>query len=591
MASRDEARGSRFGRWVVLLAGRPWLAPLALAALCGLLYFWRLGAAPLRDFDEAYYAGGAREMLARGDLLTPYFNGQPFLQKPVLIYWITAAAFRTLGLSEFAARVGPALLGALVVLATYYFGVATLGRRAGLFAGLALALNYMWLSISRNAYIDAPLVAALAPALFLLFLASRSPARTKRRLTLASSLLLGIALLAKGPVPVGVVLVGLLAYLVAARALGRTLREAPLLAGVTAVAVMAVPWYAYELAAQPAFFRVFFIGEHIGHIRGELARSSPIWTNLSYLVMYFAPWMAFLPAALGYAFRQPDRTHVLRFAAWWAVAVVVLFSLPSAKLAHYLAPAFPPLALLVGAWLDAWLSGKPAGRASVAAAFVLLGAIGALCLGVAAYAAVSPPSLHHLLAAKFGRWTPGASAVVIPAALGAGFVGAVVAARWRRALVVPALGAAMLVAGITYGRWFEPRRALIEAQPRKELAQRAAALLPDSEPLGVYYAKRNSTIFYLGRPIVDLGEWEPRQLTEFLSSPRLAAAITHQKFVADVSRATGRVHVLGRRGDYVLIANHPPGGGRHEDGAGTVPPSAARRRDERPAARSGGTVP
>jgi 4-amino-4-deoxy-L-arabinose transferase-like glycosyltransferase len=564
MASPGRTGESRSDGWETFLARRAWLAPLGLAALCGLLFFWRLGAAPLRDFDEAYYAEGAREMLARGDLLTPYFNGQPFLQKPVLIYWITAAAFRTFGLSEFAARVAPALLGTVVVLATYFFGAATLGRRAGLFAGLALALNYMWLSISRNAYIDAPLVAVLAPALFLFFLASRSPAHTKRWLSVASSLLLGIALLAKGPVPVGVVLVGLLAYLVAARALGRTLREAPLLAGAAAVAAMAVPWYAYELAAQPTFFGVFFIGEHIGHIRGELARSSPIWTNLSYLVMYFAPWMAFLPAALAYAFRQPDRTHVLRFAAWWAIAVVVLFSLPSAKLAHYLAPAFPPMALLVGAWLDAWLSGKPMGRASASAAFVLLGAIGVLCLGVAVYAAMSPPSLRHLLVEKFGRWTPGASAVVMLAALGIGFMGAVVAARWRRALVVPALVAGMVVTGVTYGGWFEPRRTLIEAQPRKELAQRAAAILPDSEPLGVYYAKRNSTIFYLGRPIVDLGEWEPQRLIEFLSSPRPAAALTHEKLVARVSRATGRVHVLARRGDYVLIANHGVEGGNRD---------------------------
>lgn len=564
MASREEGGGLGCSRWVASLAGRAWIAPLGLAALCGLLYFWRLGAAPLRDFDEAYYAEGAREMLARGDLLTPYFNGQPFLQKPVLIYWITAAAFRAFGLSEFAARVGPALLGTAAVLATYLFGTTTLGRRAGLFAGLALALNYMWLSISRNAYIDAPLTAALAPALFLLFLAFRSPAHTKRWLSAASSLLLGIALLAKGPIPIGVVLVGVLVYLIAAGALRRTLREAPLGSGAAVVAVVAVPWYAYELAAQPAFFSTFFIGEHIGHIRGELARTSPVWTQLSYVAMYFAPWMAFLPAALGYAFRQPDRTHVLRFAAWWAAAVVVLFSLPSARLAHYLAPAFPPMALLVGAWLDAWLSGKTVGRASVTAAFVLLGVIGVLCLGVAVYAAMSPPSLQQLLAGKFGRWTPGASAVVIPGAVGVGFVGAVTAVRRRRALVVPALATGMVVAGITYGGWFEVRRSLIEAQPRKELAQHAAVLLPASEPLGVYYAKWNSTTFYLGRPIVDLGEREPRRLSEFLSSPRPAAAVTHAKFVETVSRATGGVYVLARRGTYVLIANHAVEGGNED---------------------------
>ncbi|MBE9566745.1 MAG: hypothetical protein IMF16_08340 [Proteobacteria bacterium] len=50
---------------------------LLLLTLCGTLYFWRLGAAPLKDFDEAYYAAGAREMLQRGDLGAPFFNGRP----------------------------------------------------------------------------------------------------------------------------------------------------------------------------------------------------------------------------------------------------------------------------------------------------------------------------------------------------------------------------------------------------------------------------------------------------------------------------------------------------------------------------------
>jgi len=87
------------------------LPPLALIALCSVLFYWRLGVTPLEDFDEAYYAEGARAMLRRGDLGTPYFNGQPFLLKPVLIYWVIAASFRLFGVTEFAARAPAAFLG------------------------------------------------------------------------------------------------------------------------------------------------------------------------------------------------------------------------------------------------------------------------------------------------------------------------------------------------------------------------------------------------------------------------------------------------------------------------------------------------
>ncbi|MCJ7749529.1 MAG: glycosyltransferase family 39 protein, partial [Armatimonadetes bacterium] len=91
-----------------------------------------LGITPLDDFDEAYYAEGAREMLERGDLGTPYYNGRPFLLKPILIYWLIAAAFRIFGPTEFAARSVSAFFATAIVLLTYCFAARTIGRRAGL---------------------------------------------------------------------------------------------------------------------------------------------------------------------------------------------------------------------------------------------------------------------------------------------------------------------------------------------------------------------------------------------------------------------------------------------------------------------------
>ncbi|MDH4179909.1 MAG: glycosyltransferase family 39 protein, partial [Armatimonadota bacterium] len=110
---------------------RRWIFPLLLLVLCATLFFWRLGITPLDDFDETYYAEGAREMLERGDLGTPYYNGRPFLLKPILIYWLIAAAFRIFGTTEFAARSVSAFFAAVIVLLTYCFAGRTIGRRAG----------------------------------------------------------------------------------------------------------------------------------------------------------------------------------------------------------------------------------------------------------------------------------------------------------------------------------------------------------------------------------------------------------------------------------------------------------------------------
>lgn len=533
------------------------LPALGLVALCVVLYGWRLGLTPLEDFDEAYYAVGAREMLQRGDLGTPFFNGQPFLLKPILIYWLIAAAFQVLGQSEFAARLPSAFLGTVVVALTWWFGCRTVGARAGLLSGMALALCPMWVDIARDASIDVPLTAALTGALFLVSRATRAPHRARGHLHLAVYPLLGLALLAKGPVPVMVVACGVLAYLTNARLLAAGLQQARLLPGLALMLAVAGPWYGYELVRHPEFWRIFFVGEHLGHLQGELARTEPVWGNLKYVLLFFFPWSLLLPAALVHAFRQPDRREPLRLMAWCSLAVVALFSLPQSKLSHYLAPAFPPMALLVGAWLDQWIARRPVSRVWAALGFGSLALVGLVCGAGAVMGAIMPPALEARLQAQFGGWRPGWSPVVMLAVLSAGSLGAVAAARWRRALVPALLAGAMLVAGLAHVGWFLPRRAAIQAQPRKDLALLLAAELPRTEPVGVYYAKRNASIFYLRRPIVDLGEREHEfdGLVRFLSSPTPRTVITHANLLPRLAAAVPGAQVRARRDAFVAVSN------------------------------------
>ena len=66
--------------------------------------------------DEPRYAQVAREMYLRGDLVTPTLGGHTWFEKPALLYWMMMASYRLFGVSEWAARFGPALAGLLTVL-------------------------------------------------------------------------------------------------------------------------------------------------------------------------------------------------------------------------------------------------------------------------------------------------------------------------------------------------------------------------------------------------------------------------------------------------------------------------------------------
>ncbi|HEY0510280.1 MAG TPA: glycosyltransferase family 39 protein, partial [Thermoanaerobaculia bacterium] len=76
---------------------RAWLPWLALAVLALLLYFGGLGGMALLEPDEGRYAEIPREMLVRGDFVTPHLNGVLYFEKPPLYYWLNAAALAVLG--------------------------------------------------------------------------------------------------------------------------------------------------------------------------------------------------------------------------------------------------------------------------------------------------------------------------------------------------------------------------------------------------------------------------------------------------------------------------------------------------------------
>src|SRR5713226_859798 len=104
-----------------MLAKRVWsLLFLVVAAF----YLYGLGAVPLVGPDEPRYAQVAREMLARHDLITPTLGGLPWFEKPPLLYWMMMASYRIFGVSEFSARLGPAICSLLTALFVYWIAAS-----------------------------------------------------------------------------------------------------------------------------------------------------------------------------------------------------------------------------------------------------------------------------------------------------------------------------------------------------------------------------------------------------------------------------------------------------------------------------------
>ena len=352
------------------------------------LFFWRLGRPGFSD-TEGMFAEPAREMLVTGDWVTPRMNGEPFLTKPPLVYWLSAALFTLTGPTEHA-RLWPALAGLATVATTGALGALLFGEGAGIAAALILATSVGFFVESRLLRADMVLVLAITLALYIYV-----------RLRRGGGVLAAVGFWAT--IGLGMLDKGLLAVLLpggiiaAAEAAEGVLRPRTLIArlralhaplGMVVLAVLAGPWHALASLRNPGFLWDYTVNQHLLFFFDEKLPRDSIPDSLAFFLTMFPlrglPWSLLLPAAAVWAYRtardDPARASAVGLVASWVAVVVGFFALASSRLEHYSLPALPAMALLVGAMLvDArsrvglgWLIGPLVAAAALALGVLLL---------------------------------------------------------------------------------------------------------------------------------------------------------------------------------------------------------------------------
>src|SRR5678815_5517144 len=87
----------------------------ALLAVAVLPYFIGLGDSAIWDANEAFYVETPREMIERGDYVSPTFNYLPRVNKPVLSYWVVAGLYHLFGVSVGVQRIAIAAAALLMI--------------------------------------------------------------------------------------------------------------------------------------------------------------------------------------------------------------------------------------------------------------------------------------------------------------------------------------------------------------------------------------------------------------------------------------------------------------------------------------------
>jgi hypothetical protein len=349
---------------------------------------------PFVDPDEGRYAEIAREMLGSGDWIVPRLYGVTYLEKPPLLYWLVAGAFRLFGPSELAARIVPALAATIGAVATGYAAAAIFGMEVGVLAVTILSTSLLYFTLAHALITDIPFTSALTVALFAYLLVD---ARKIGRAPGYGVFWLGLALatLAKGPT----------ALLLAATTIGthafcfrssRRLLDGVLWALSPVFLLIVVPWFWLAQKAEPDFLRFYLLKEHVARIAGN-EHPRPLYWYLPWLLLGFLPWTPRALVALRY---RPDGwpSHrdkpLLAFLLIWVLSVVGLFSLAGGKLVTYILPCFPPLAVISACLLRAVATARSESSDSPGAvmeAIIYLIALAAI-VGVTVIARIALPS-------------------------------------------------------------------------------------------------------------------------------------------------------------------------------------------------------
>ena len=509
------AVGAGAARWL-------WLASLGLGVL---LFVWQLGATGLVDETPPLFAASARAMAETGDWLIPWVNGLPRYDKPPLVYWAMGLAYSLPGqmawdpLGTWAARL-PSALATVAVMQTL---VHTLlrwpqaRRRPGLTAlsaALAFALSPLVLIWGRIAVSDALFSGCLAISLLLCW----SSYATGGRRWWAAWLLLGLAVLAKGPVAVVLLALTLLGFGWLQRDLPGVAASVQPLRGALITALVAGPWYGLALLREgEPFWRSFFGYHNLQRFSSVVNNhQAPWWFFGLILVLASLPATPLLVLGLVRALRgpvPPPAQSLQRFAACWLLAVLLFFTAAATKLPSYWLPATPAAGLLIAlaAQRGAWLAWR---------LLLLLAGLLALVLALAPRwvpAIVTPemPTLPQELLAS-GRLPLAAACFALAALLG-------LVAGWRRGnpaallavqLPLVAFVLAVLLPLVKLGD-------RLRAEPVRHLAVSAQRQSPMAAPshLAMVGMLKPSLHFY-GRRVVVYEEAGPRGLVNL--SDRLA---------------------------------------------------------------------
>lgn len=338
---------------------------------------WLIACAGIRNLslpDEGRYGDISRAMLQSGDWLVPRLNGLPFMHKPPLLHWISSVLMEIFGVHVWVLRLVPTLAGIMMLIGLFWFLKKYCNERIAQLNVVILATSLLFFGSSQ--YVNHDLLLASCITLTILCFADFTLSGKKSVLWMGY-VACALGFLTKGLIGVLIPGMVILLWVLATQ----QWKKIPALLhplGLLIFCVIALPWVYLVHLKYPTFLQYFFIDQQFSRFSSDQFNNKLPWPfYLLCLLISFLPW--FFVSQFKFSkqdFSQSLGPSILTLILVWFVSVTIFFSIPPSKLAGYILPATPPLAVFIAIMVDRVLTSNKINRFQTWATPVLVLIVG-----------------------------------------------------------------------------------------------------------------------------------------------------------------------------------------------------------------------
>ena len=315
-----------------------------------LVLTWFFGLIAPITSDAGKYAAISRIIYETGDWINLKIHFEPYLEKPPLIFWITAPFYFIFGPTGFAFKLPVLLYSGIAVYSTYRFAKLYYSKKTATIAALMLATSQFYFLFHNDIHTDSILTANVIFSVWQL----AEYFKTKRLSNiLLAGLGIGLGVISKGPIGIFVPVTAAISHLVYRKQFNLIFNYKVALGALTAILVIAAGLTGIFNQFGADGLKYFFWGNNIGRITGAIKGGSTDYLFYFHTTLYiFLPWAVLFFIGLFMEFKALFKSKIPELFTLGGIFFYwIIISVAKAKAPHYFMVLSPFMAVLTAKWL------------------------------------------------------------------------------------------------------------------------------------------------------------------------------------------------------------------------------------------------